>query len=218
MNARNRPGTAAYATGQATAAAILEAAKQQIIDKGTSQLSMRGIARDLGMSPGNLSYYYASKADLLEDLFNYVLAPYLEEFERLRELKAESSEAQLRAVLTFVFDDLGQKETTHFFPEMWSLSLRDSVAEEHMERMYSVYRSVLTEIIHSMRPELSDTTVEDLALTISASIEGHTVFIGHARPHSGRASNIKALLIEQLISMVGTACNSAGTVQTISKT
>ena len=87
---RHRPGTAAYTKGQATAASILDVARQIVINDGMSQLTMRRIARELNMSPGNLSYYYASKTDLLNDLCSAMLAPYLEEFERLRRLDADS--------------------------------------------------------------------------------------------------------------------------------
>ena len=80
---RHRPGTAAYNRGQTTAANILEAARTLAIERGMGGLSMRGVARALDMSPGNLSYYYASKRDLIEDLITFVLAPYLEEFARL---------------------------------------------------------------------------------------------------------------------------------------
>ncbi len=202
---RQRPGTAAYAKGQATAAKILDVARRIIIDHGLASLTMRRIARELDMSPGNLSYYFASKQDLMEDLFSYVLTGFMQEFERLRELQADSPEAQLRAVTEYVFDDLAQVETTHFFPEMWVMALRDPWAAEQMERIYGLYRSVLIDILHQLRPDLSNQAIEDLALTISASIEGHTVFIGHGRQHQSRAPFVKKLIIEQLITL---ACTS----------
>lgn len=196
---RHRPGTAAYATGQATAASILGAAHQIVINEGMRAVTMRRIARDLGISPGNLSYYYATKTDLLEDLCKYVLDGFMAEFERLRQLQAGSPEAQLRAVLEFVYDDLGNRETTNFFPELWVLALRDQWAAEQMERIYGLYRSVLIDIITALRPELNKQTIEDIALTLSATIEGHTVFIGHGRQHQPRAPYVKSLIIEQLI-------------------
>ncbi len=204
---RHRPGTAASDKGRATAAAILDVAREVVIEHGLRGLTMRKIAAQVGMSPGNLSYYYATKRDLLEDLFTLVITGYLEEFERLRRMQADSPVAQLRAVLEFVYDDLGQRETTYFFPELWAAALRDDWAEEQMELLYRQYRSVLIEIITILRPELDEQAVTDLALTISASIEGHTVFIGHKRPHRDRAPYIKALIIEQLISLaVGGPC------------
>ena len=201
---RQRPGTAAYAKGQATANRILEVARRLVIQEGIAALSMRRIARELGMSPGNLSYYYASKNDLIEDLFDFVLAGYMAAFERLRKTAAGSPLEQLRAVTEYVFDDLVRKETTHFFPEMWAMALRDSWAAQQMERIYGLYRSVLEDILRGLRPDLDAQTIADLALTISASIEGHTIFIGHGRPHQARAPFVKTLIIEQLMHLACT--------------
>ena len=201
---RHRPGTASYDKGRATAAAILTVAKDIVLAKGIAGLTMRKIAAQMNMSPGNLSYYYASKRDLLEDLFGHVIQGFMDEFERLRKLEADSPIAQLRAVLEFVFDDLSTYETTYFFPELWAAALRDDWAEEQMEELYRQYRSVLIEIIAIIRPDLDDEAITDLALTVSASIEGHTVFIGHKRPHRDRAARIKRLVIEQSINLVQT--------------
>ena len=186
--------------------AILERAKDLVIEQGFAQLSMRGLARSLEMSPGNLSYYYKSKNDLIEDLCSYVLQPYLEEFERLREPTSGNSPlSQLRAVIDFVYTDLGQQQTTHFFPELWVLALRDEAAAAQMEMIYSTYRAVLADIIAEARPDLDEQTVQDLALSISAAIEGHTVFVGHGRSHAERAGSIGSLITEQLTSMVENA-------------
>ena len=201
---RQRPGTASYAKGHATASRILQVARGVVIDAGISALTMRRIARELGMSPGNLSYYYASKNDLIEDMFDFVLADFIREFERLRETTAGSAEQQLRAVTEYVFDDLSREETTNFFPEMWVLALRDSWAAAQMERIYGIYRAVLIDILQDLRPDLDEQTIADLALTISATIEGHTVFIGHGRQHQARAPYVKKLIIEQLINLART--------------
>ena len=198
---RQRPGTANYEKGRATAAAILEKARRIVIEHGIQALSLRRIAREMDMSPGNLNYYYASKSDLVSDLVTYVLEPYLQEFGRLREQREGEPVEQLRAVLQFIFDDLGKEETTYFFPEMWALALRHEWAKEKMEWMYGTYRSVLIDIISELRPELDAHNIEDMALAISASIEGHTVFIGRDRPHQVRAPFVGALIIEQLVGL-----------------
>ena len=168
-------------------------------------LTMRGLARSLNISPGNLNYYYQSKSNLLQDLVDFVLDPYLVEFRRLRSVSANSPEAQLRSVFEYVYDELGQRPTTHFFPELWALALRHDWAQRQMERMYSTYRKTLRDLILILRPDLDLQTIRDITLTVSASIEGHTVFIGYGKSHEHRAKHIKSLLIDQLMSLVTNA-------------
>ena len=65
--------------------------------------------------------------------------------------------------------------------------------------------TLLIDILREMRPDLKARTIEDLALAISATIEGHTVFIGHGRQHQSRAPFVKKLILEQLINLAKTA-------------
>ena len=74
-----------------------------------------------------------------------------------------------------------------------------------MERMYSTYRKTLRDLILILRPDLDLQTIRDITLTVSASIEGHTVFIGYGKSHEHRAKHIKSLLIDQLMSLVTNA-------------
>lgn len=173
-----------------------------MIEEGFGRLTMRGLARRLGMSPSNLSYYYASVDDLIADLFSHVLDPYLEELERLRAARFDDPEAQLEAVVSYIFRDLSRRETTYFFPEVWVRALRDERAAREMERIYARYRRELGEIIAEMRPDLGQREVADLALCISASIEGHTVFSGHGRPHAARARALEKLVVAQSLALV----------------
>ena len=207
---RHRPGTAAYANGQETVARILDTAHRLVIEEGLAALSMRRVARELSISPGNLSYYYPSKANLIEDLLSRVIERYMAQFVRVRAEQAEAPEAQLRAMVGFVFDDLQNRDTTHFFPELWVLANRDVWAAQQMERIYGLYRSVLQDIIALMRPDLRRRDREDLALAISASAEGHTVFVGHERLHRARHARLRALMVEQSVAMVQSARRNLG--------
>ena len=197
-----RTGTATYATGQETAQRILDVARQLFMEEGHGKLTMRRIAKAAGMSPGNLSYYYPTRADLLADLLQYVIDGYIRQFETLRDEASDDADEQFRAVLGFVFNDLGTRETTLFFPELWVLANRDDWIAQQMEKMYAQYRAILVDVIGLINPQLSETRKSDLALMISASIEGHTVFVGHGRPHRPRTRQLRDLLIEHFLRLV----------------
>ena len=197
-----RTGTATYATGQETAQRILDVARGLFMEEGHGMLTMRRIAKAAGMSPGNLSYYYPTRADLLADLLQHVIDGYISQLEALRDAANGDAEAQFRAVLGFIFDDLGTRDTTRFFPELWVLANRDDWIAQQMEKMYAPYRAILVDVIGLISPSLTEARKADLALMISASIEGHTVFVGHGRPHRARAGQLRSLLIEHFLRTV----------------
>ncbi|MDE0271671.1 MAG: TetR/AcrR family transcriptional regulator, partial [Gammaproteobacteria bacterium] len=197
-----RTGTATYATGQETAQRILDVARRLFMEEGHSKLTMRRIAKAAGMSPGNLSYYYPTRADLLADLLQYVIDGYIRQFETLRDEASDDADEQFCAVLGFVFNDLGTRETTLFFPELWVLANRDDWIAQQMEKMYAQYRAILVDVIGLVNPSLGAARKADLALMISASIEGHTVFVGHGRPHRARGAQLRDLLIDNFLKLV----------------
>lgn len=199
---RLKTGTAAYSAGRKTVRRILDAAHRLFIEEGHRGMTMRRIAKAAGMSPGNLSYYYGTKSDLLEDLLQDVIGGYIKRFEQLREEAGGDPEEQFRRILGYVHDDLASRNTTLFFPELWVLANRDPWTAQQMERMYAEYRQVLVDVIGSINPGLGLTRKSDLALMISASIEGHTVFIGHGRPHRTRGARLRNLLIEHFLRLV----------------
>lgn len=99
------------------------------MEEGYANLSMRKVAKKAGISIGNLNYYYRTKEDLLRDLVDYVIIPYLEEFDRAREEAGDSPEKQLEAVLNFWITDLSTPETTVFFRNAgrWQTTIRLSL-------------------------------------------------------------------------------------------
>lgn len=182
--------------------AILAAAHELMVEQGVAQVSVRAVARAAGISPGNLGYYFPTHSDLLDALLHWVLEPYLETFARLRAAAEGNPLAALRAVLSYVLDDLGTKNTTMFFPELWVLANRDDAAAKHMCGLYDAYIEVLEELIAAARPDLSRRAIADLALFVCASIEGQTVFIGHNRPHTKRRAALKKLTLDTMVAAV----------------
>ncbi|MEM7217070.1 MAG: TetR/AcrR family transcriptional regulator [Pseudomonadota bacterium] len=181
---------------------ILEVARQLMIEKGMAALTIRGVARAAGMSPGNLGYHFPSYDALVDELLKWVLTPYLEEFDRLRDAAGGTPLDRLRAVMNFVLEDLANRDTTLFFPELWVLANRDDNAKHHMEKLYTGYVGALEELIREARRDLSDEAVTNLAWLICATIEGQTVFVGAERPQAARRDALRELTLNTLVRAV----------------
>ena len=68
-----RTGTAAYVNGQETVRRILEASRRVLVESGQVNLTMRRVAKETGISLGNLNYYHPSRAELVADLLQHVI-------------------------------------------------------------------------------------------------------------------------------------------------
>ena len=199
---KTRPGTGASAKGGDRVLQILEAAKHILIRDGYPRLTLRAIASEAGISVGNLNYYYRHKADLLRDLVNTVFDGYLAEFERIHAEAQGSPREELEAVLRFIFQDLGTRETTVFFPELWALANHEAYAAEVVDNLYAAERAIFEELIPRINPRLTANEVHLLAVTISASIEGHTPFVGEGKPWAGQRKALEDLVVGALLDRV----------------
>lgn len=189
-----------YDKGKKTVDRILSAATTVLIDNGYHNFSLRRVADKAGVKVSNLQYYFSSKASLVEAMLNAEIQVYLDLFKEIRG-RGEPKE-QLVEIVTTVMSDLGERKTTVFFPELWSLANHDATIDSFMDTMYSKYRDVLTDIVLDINPSLSKKQAKRLALFFSSSMEGHTVFVGYQKPWNKELKNIIKISIQSFIWLI----------------
>ena len=186
---------AGSAKGRARLDGIRAAALAVLVEEGYSRLTMRRIAAAAGITVGNLHYYFANKGDLLRDLLEHVIEGYLREFDGIRARVGQAPAAELEAILRYLVEDLGNRQTTLFFPELWALANHDAHAAALLDRLYVRARIVLNELIGALNPALTVREREALALVASAGIEGLTMFVGHGKPWAGERGLVADLVV-----------------------
>lgn len=193
---------AASVRGQESVVSILTAARDVLVEEGYPRLTMRNVAERAGITVGNLSYYYANKEDLLHDLLEAVIQGYVEDFDRIAANTERSPAERLEDMIRFVITDLATKETTGFFPALWALASHDDFAAGEMVRVYEIERGAFARVIAEMRPDLLKRDRDLLALFISASIEGHTMFIGYKREKAAAGGAIANIASRSFLALV----------------
>ncbi len=199
---QRRARTATYEKGQARIEAILDAAAEVLISQGYKKLTLRQIALQAGITVGNLTYYYRSKEALLKDLLEKILSTYLDEMDRIVEASGDSPADRFVAVVEYLIEDLHTQRTTKFFPELWALANHDAYAAELMEKMYADERQALFDLIHAINPELDELQTNHLALFVSASIEGMTMFVGAGKKQEGALQSMKKMACKSFLQLI----------------
>jgi len=199
---KNRPGTGNYDKGQKRLLNILQTSRDILIESGYHSLTMRKIAASAGITVGHLQYYYPSKKDLLTGLLDHVIESYMVELDQVRQLAGDIPEDQLEAVIRYLINDDGTKESTYFFPELWALANHDAHASERMQDLYRRSRTHFNELVSLINPKLNEKSRESIALFISASIEAQLLFVGHGKPFHDDISAIKNIAVKSFINLV----------------
>lgn len=200
-----------YAKGYETRELILRNALHILIEEGYRAMSMRRVAAASGMRLGNLTYHYPTREDLVRELLNAVISSYEVEFGTIVHEQGLLPEERLARLCNLILDDIATKKTTRFFPELWALANHDAFVYERVHELYDRARAPLVEIIAEMRPDLPEAVRFDLALFISGSMEGLTVFAGYRMPYADRLPAVEQVAIRSFIDLVRSFQPEAGT-------
>ncbi len=191
-----------YAKGYETRELILRTALHILIEEGYRAMSMRRIAGACGMRLGNLTYHYPTREDLVRALLGAVISSYEVEFARIVHAPDLLPEVRLARLCSLLVEDIGTKKTTRLFPELWALANHDGFVYERVHELYDRARAPLVEIVAEMRPDLAEDVRFDLALFMSSSMEGLTIFAGYGQPFAKRLPAVEHIAVRSFIDLV----------------
>ena len=154
--------------------AVLQAALEVIVERGLANTRMSDIAERVGMSAGNILYYFESKDDLLMELLRWsddlLLRRALEEFERL-----PSHTERLRRVTELAGPSGPSDPGWILWLEVWSLSPHDERIGQGHADLDRRWVGFLTELVRSgqeAREFSAEIDPGDFAVRYGAMMDG----------------------------------------------
>jgi len=168
-----------YRPGRATREAILQAAEAVLIEHGHARFTIQRVAQKLGISPGNVNYYFPTKASLLETLIVFTLMQYRQRV-RAAGGKINSGTAEaLGEVVRWLMADSVSWRTNRLFRELWAIALNDARMAQALDQFY-------TRSVHAHLRRLTDRSaitaqterLEAIVFLLHAISEGTTVLFG----------------------------------------
>lgn len=191
-----------YSRGRKMYETILRAALTIVVEQGGKALTLRTVAQACGVKPGNLAYYFKTKEDLWRELLNAVMQSYDEAMNEIFREEDASPEERIERIVDLVLKDITSKKTTRIFPELWAMSNFDPFLQERVDEFYQQARSVFRRFVASVNPSLPPDEQELVALWISASLEGMTIFAGYNKPWESQIPAIKRLMIKAFLQTI----------------
>jgi AcrR family transcriptional regulator len=180
------PRQGGYARGRDVFEQILRAAFDVWVEHGADAMTLRRIAAKCDMKSGNINYYFPSKQELIRELLDAIITSYEGTLDEIIADRGATPERQLEGIVTFVLDDIRSKETTRIFPELWAMTNHDRFVSDRVDELYKRGRAQIDKLISEINPELPADERDALALFMSGSMEGMTIFAGHDKPWCDR--------------------------------
>ncbi|KAM9863762.1 HTH-type transcriptional regulator BetI [Leucobacter sp. BZR 635] len=126
---------------------IMAATRRVMVQRGVAMLRVADVAREAGVSPGIVHYYFESKDDLIRETFE---DNFSSSFERRSVLWKEdlAADKKLGKLLqSYVPVDEATRESWHVWLELWVGALQDEKLRQLNETAYGEWRRLILDVI-----------------------------------------------------------------------
>ncbi len=200
---RTRRGTAVRQRGKDRAASILSAAKKILVEEGLASLSTRRVADELGISVGNLAYYFPSKDSLLQAIVEHVIEGYDQALARESASFPDDPVRRFSAFMQYMIEDARKPEVRRFFYQFWGLSTHHEQVAVARRAMYEHFARQTADLLQSIHPQKGAAELETIAYSILAFTEGLHVVFGSGDIKRIQTAAFGRHALRQLLSIAG---------------
>jgi AcrR family transcriptional regulator len=184
--------------GNERVVAILEAAKNVLVDEGFAALSLREVAKRAGMTVGNVGYYFPSKDSLLVALAEHIFDRWDARFRRHLPPGLAGGEAIFLHSIRFMIEENKRPKTKSLLLEMWAMANRSRAIMRMMDTFYRRMRTWIEAMLEEIDPNASPHARRLRAALITAQIEGLMLLIGPNSLAEAELAGIEAEAVRQI--------------------
>lgn len=168
---------------------ILNAAFDTICEKTIGGTNLREIARRVGMSQGNLHYYYPAKEKLLLDLLSLLLNNFIDERKKIIYDTTKNPFEKLALILNHDNMHIRKKKEMGVFLEFCIIGAKNTIIQKKFQETYNTWVSIIELLIDEGIKEGSfSTTHRDFIPDLFISIIDGAALRYHV---NGKAFNMK---------------------------
>jgi AcrR family transcriptional regulator len=187
--------------GEATRARILETATRLLVELGAESMSFRNVARELGMSIGNLQYYFPTRASLLDAVCTEWAATWRAGADAAAASAASPREALIRMIDHWL--EFQQREEVKIFWQLFTLSAYDDeVSHELQRRQDDELIDSVARRLRAVHPGLGPSEALRRSALITSLLDGAGLFLGHGRPVRSGLRGLRADVRATAIALV----------------
>jgi AcrR family transcriptional regulator len=180
----------ALAKGQLRVEEVLSAAEELLKRHGAEGLSVRAVAQQVGISVGNLQYYFPTRASLLDAVFQRYASSFRDDLVG-EVMTSDDSHENLVRLVDYWLETEHMPEQALFW-HLWAISAYDESARGTMTRVYGGLIDRMAALMQDVHPGLSAGEASLRAATITSVIEGSGLFVGFGRKPKRKLAGLQA--------------------------
>jgi AcrR family transcriptional regulator len=162
--------------GELRLAEIVQAAREVFEEDGYATFSARRVAARVGITLGNLQYYFRTREELLRVTLESGMREVLERYAEVLERPGENAASRYTALAERLVLDMDNTGLTNFLVEAWAFGHRQSYAAELLGELYSQYLDGVASLIKQINPTFSKDECDARAFALVALAGGLMLF------------------------------------------
>lgn len=195
--------------GAQTREAILDGAVHVLSTQGLASFSIPQVAAAVGVAPGNLTYYFPTREDLIRAMSERLLAKYAMQFEQTCARLTTHADADLETLIDWLLDDAVSPATVHMFPELWAMANHNAFVAQSLDHIYDGAVRALIRALGADPGSVESAQLRTCAYLLGCVSEGCTAIFGRAGPADARFIAVKERSRSMLADALRDALHSA---------
>jgi len=162
--------------GANTKARILEACYLVFFEHGHKGMSFAKFGDNTGMTKGNINYYYKTKAELLEDMYNEVLGVFATRLTEILHQSEHNPKRALQDILALIITDSLTRYP--FYMQTYGYVISQTNTGIGISNSYNKYWQVVSGLLQLLQPNASKAKVQELTLYVRSIAHGLNILNG----------------------------------------
>lgn len=151
---------------------IVRVGAEILLDEGFASVTKRKVANRLGISHGNVGYYFPTRESLWQAVVNYEFRDFYNKYQRDLRTNADDPQSCFDEYLVRWMDEYQDRKVRAFFAHVEAYAEINSVVAELRDE---IYEGILMRILERVRPlciGVDDEQIRRRAMTVMLLFEG----------------------------------------------
>jgi AcrR family transcriptional regulator len=163
---------------QPTVDRILDGARRVLVRYGYAGFTTRRVAEAASIAPGNLSYHFPSKRELVRALIQQLVRDYSNQYKTILSDPNIPLGQDVASLVRWLLTDSVAEESAYILRELWTMSLRDAEICRAVDDLYDELMNHIVQLLHRSRPRADVQQIREFVHVLGVMSEGGNVLYG----------------------------------------
>ncbi|RDU95905.1 TetR/AcrR family transcriptional regulator [Trinickia dinghuensis] len=190
---------------------IIVAAREAFQEDGYAGFTTRGVAGRVGITLGNLQYYFRTKEELLRAALETYVREILDDYAAIATRPGAVAARRCAALVERFLRDINETDLPRFLFEIWAFAQHEPFAADLIDEWYARYRSMFAGLLSEIHPSLTSEQCLTRAAVLVAQTNGMAIFAnrGAARDKdSAEFARMTKRAVKMIVGLSGQALES----------